>query len=92
MAAKIELVREQSGRARTLHTLKRSVNCGDPTPNAAHFLKYRRRLHDKLIIVDERYVVDGSTNWSISALRDNYESATLIIAAALGRLGSTVEQ
>ena len=37
-----------------------------------------RRLHDKLIIVDSRYVVDGSTNWSVSALKSNYESAVLI--------------
>lgn len=36
------------------------------------------RLHDKLIIVDKRYVVEGSTNWSVSALKDNYESSVLI--------------
>jgi len=51
-----------------------------------HFLKYRRRLHDKLIIVDGRYVVEGSTNWSISALRDNYESATLIDSPELAAI------
>lgn len=37
-----------------------------------------RRLHDKLIIIDNRYVVVGSTNWSNSALRRNFESNTLI--------------
>ena len=37
-----------------------------------------RRLHDKLIIVDSRYVVVGSSNWSNSALRRNFESNTLI--------------
>jgi hypothetical protein len=36
------------------------------------------RLHDKLIIVDGRFVVDGSTNWSVSALKANYESAVII--------------
>jgi len=36
------------------------------------------RLHDKLIIVDKRFVVEGSVNWSVSALKKNYESATLI--------------
>lgn len=36
------------------------------------------RVHDKLIIVDERYVVEGSPNWSVSALKANYESSTLI--------------
>ncbi|MBU1087154.1 MAG: hypothetical protein KKD05_06500 [Candidatus Omnitrophica bacterium] len=37
-----------------------------------------RRLHDKLIIIDSRYVIVGSTNWSNSALRKNFESNTLI--------------
>ncbi len=36
------------------------------------------RMHDKLIVVDNRYVVIGSANWSVSALKDNYESVTLI--------------
>lgn len=35
-------------------------------------------LHDKLIIVDSRYVVEGSANWSISAMKNNFESTTLI--------------
>ena len=37
-----------------------------------------RVLHDKLIVVDNRYVVVGSTNWSNRALRSNFESNTLI--------------
>jgi len=37
-----------------------------------------KRLHDKLIVVDRRFVVEGSTNWSVSAIADNFESATLI--------------
>lgn len=37
-----------------------------------------RRLHDKLIVIDSRYVIEGSTNWSESALQYNYESASLI--------------
>ncbi len=51
-----------------------------------HLLAPHRRLHDKLIVVDSRYVVDGSTNWSISALRDNYESATLIDSPGLAEV------
>ena len=50
------------------------------------FLPYSRRLHDKLIIIDKRYVVEGSTNWSVSALRSNYESSTLIDSADLARI------
>lgn len=42
-------------------------------------------LHDKLIIIDQRYVVEGSTNWSISALKANYESATIIDSPALAQ-------
>jgi len=51
-----------------------------------HAMKSHRRLHDKLIIVDERYVVEASTNWSILALRGNYESATLIDSKDLARI------
>ena len=43
-----------------------------------HLIPSSRMLHDKLIIVDSRYVVIGSTNWSNSALRRNFESNTLI--------------
>jgi len=42
-----------------------------------------RKLHDKLIIVDSRYVVEGSANWSVAALRDNFESNTLIDSPGL---------
>ncbi|MBI4115983.1 MAG: hypothetical protein HY447_05375 [Candidatus Omnitrophica bacterium] len=37
-----------------------------------------RMLHDKLIVVDRRFVVEGSMNWSVSAIANNLESATLI--------------
>ncbi|NQT22099.1 MAG: hypothetical protein HQ579_01530 [Candidatus Omnitrophica bacterium] len=43
-----------------------------------HLMPRSRILHDKLIVVDNRYVVVGSTNWSNSALRRNFESNTLI--------------
>lgn len=43
------------------------------------------RLHDKLIIVDSRYVVDGSMNWSVAAIKSNYESAVLIDSAELAK-------
>jgi hypothetical protein len=44
------------------------------------------RLHDKLIIVDSRYVVDGSMNWSVSAIKSNYESAVLIDSPELAKV------
>ncbi len=37
-----------------------------------------RRLHNKLIVIDGRYVVDGSMNWSEAALTSNFESATIV--------------
>ena len=42
----------------------------------------RRRLHDKLIVIDNRYVVEGSMNWSVSALESNYESVSIIDSPA----------
>lgn len=67
------------GRISQNETLKKLETAGC----AIHLLAPHRRLHDKLIVVDSRYVVDGSTNWSISAFRDNYESATLIDSPGL---------
>ena len=45
-----------------------------------------RRLHDKLLIVDRRFVVEGSTNWSVSAITDNFESATVIDSPELAEV------
>jgi HKD family nuclease len=43
-------------------------------------------LHDKLIIVDSRYVIEGSANWSVSALKSNFESNTLIDSYGLAEV------
>jgi len=51
-----------------------------------HLLPSRLRLHDKLIIVDSRFIVEGSTNWSISALKGNLESSTLMDSPELARI------
>ncbi len=44
-----------------------------------------KRLHDKLIVIDGRYVVEGSMNWSVSALASNYESVSIIDSPAHAR-------
>ena len=44
-----------------------------------------RRWHGKLLIVDERYVLEGSTNWTVEALKSNGESNTLIDSPPLAR-------
>lgn len=41
------------------------------------------RLHDKLIVVDPKIVVDGSMNWTREALLKNFESVSLIHSADL---------
>lgn len=50
---------------------------------AIHLISPVRRLHDKLVIVDRRSVVEGSTNWSVSAIAENLESATIIESSEL---------
>jgi len=45
-----------------------------------------RLHHDKLIIVDERYIIEGSHNWSISALKANSESSSLIDSPELAKI------
>lgn len=54
-----------------------------------YLVSSHRRLHDKLIIVDEKFVVDGSTNWSVSALKNNYESAVIIDSPEIARVKLT---
>jgi len=51
-----------------------------------HSMPSSPRLHDKLIIVDSRYAVEGSPNWSISALKSNFESSTLIDSPGLAEV------
>lgn len=51
-----------------------------------HLLPPVRRLHDKLVIVDRRWVVEGSMNWSVAAIADNFESATIIESAKLAEV------
>jgi len=41
--------------------------------------------HNKLIVVDERYVVIGSTNWSYHGLEKNNEASVLIDSASLAK-------
>lgn len=48
-------------------------------------LPANRRLHDKLLIVDERWILEGSTNWSVEALKMNWESNTLIDSPSLAK-------
>ena len=50
-----------------------------------YFIPPGRKLHDKVVIVDRRYVVEGSMNWSIIALKNNFESATLIDSPGLAK-------
>lgn len=50
-----------------------------------HLIAPVRRLHDKLIVVDGRWVVEGSMNWSVAAIVDNFESATLIESKKLAQ-------
>ena len=54
-----------------------------------HLMDFKRMLHDKLVIVDKRYVVEGSVNWSTSALKSNRESATLIDSPELAKIKLT---
>ena len=50
-----------------------------------YLVSSHRLLHDKLIIVDESFVIDGSANWSVAALKANYESAVIIDSPELAR-------
>ncbi len=49
------------------------------------FAHSSHRLHDKVIVIDHRWVVEGSMNWTKTALFGNWESATLIDSPDLAR-------
>ena len=51
-----------------------------------YFADPGRRVHDKLVVIDGEWVIEGSHNWSSSALKLNRESATLVHSAAYARL------
>lgn len=44
-----------------------------------------RLHHDKLVIIDEKYILEGSHNWSVSALKESTESSTLIVSKQLAK-------
>ena len=44
-----------------------------------------RMVHDKLLIVDGRYVLEGSANWTVGALKSNWESNTVIESEGLAQ-------
>jgi len=44
-----------------------------------------KTTHNKLIIVDERYTIIGSTNWSYYALEKNNEASVLIDSTPLAK-------
>ena len=50
-----------------------------------YFDSRSKTTHNKLIIVDERYTVIGSTNWSYYALEKNNEASVLIDSIPLAK-------
>ena len=50
-----------------------------------YFDSRSQATHDKLIIVDERYTIIGSTNWSYYALEKNNEASVLIDSIPLAK-------
>jgi hypothetical protein len=51
-----------------------------------HLIPDNKMLHDKLVIVDNQYIAEGSTNWSIGGFRRNFESSTLIDSKDLAEI------
>jgi phosphatidylserine/phosphatidylglycerophosphate/cardiolipin synthase-like enzyme len=41
--------------------------------------------HDKILVIDDRYVIIGSTNWSYHALEKNNESSVLVDSPELAK-------
>jgi len=58
----------------------------DAVIKEVYFADPGRRVHDKLVVIDQEWVIEGSHNWSPSAMRLNRESATLIHSPAYALL------
>jgi len=50
-----------------------------------YFDSFSKATHNKLIIVDERYTVIGSTNWTYFGLENNNEASVLIDSIPLAK-------
>jgi len=50
-----------------------------------YFDSHSKTTHNKLIIIDERYTVIGSTNWSYHGLEKNNEASVLIDSISLAK-------
>ena len=78
---KVKVIIEQSDLEMFLDSSKKNRDIGHRLVRGGvtvYFDPLGTTTHCKLLIVDKRYTVIGSTNWSYYALDKNYESSVLI--------------
>ncbi len=72
-------------RVNTVQNKEEFIDLLRPYGVNAHFDSYDITTHAKLILVDEKYVLFGSTNWTLPAFEWNDEGNVLVISDGLSR-------
>ncbi|HRR95243.1 MAG TPA: phospholipase D-like domain-containing protein [Candidatus Ratteibacteria bacterium] len=78
---KIEIILEQSDSKYDEHLKTENLKTGSILAKngiTVYFDSPEIKTHSKLLIIDEKYVIIGSTNWSYSALEKNNETSVII--------------
>ena len=70
-------------RVNTVQNKEQFIDILKPYGINAHFDSYDVTTHAKLIIVDDRYVLFGSTNWTLPAFEWNDEGNVLVVSKGL---------
>ncbi|MCM8762275.1 MAG: phospholipase D-like domain-containing protein [Candidatus Omnitrophica bacterium] len=77
----IEVVLNQSDKDSSSHSTVENLKTARYLSNngiGVYFTNPNRTTHSKILVIDRRYVVIGSANWSYSAMEKNNETSVII--------------
>jgi len=84
----VKVILNQSDSNYSTHSTTENLKTGAYLANngiTVYFDSPKKTTHAKLIIIDERFVVIGSTNWSYSAMAKNNETSVIIDSTELAK-------
>ena len=84
---KVEIILDQSER-KSSYSGEENLKTATYLSNngiTVHLDSIERTTHSKVLIIDEKYVIIGSTNWSYYSLTHNNESSVIIESPELAR-------
>ncbi len=84
----VEVILNQSDSDYSSHSTTENLKTGAYLANngiTVYFDSPKKTTHAKLLIIDERFLVIGSANWSYSAMAKNNETSVIIDSPELAR-------